>query len=76
MLLLRKKPAVCKSCNLIISRDFASSVQKGYWLEKSNQREFLDTVATKLQVKNFTDWYNISIQVCLRHYPLDLQLEH
>lgn len=34
----------------------------GYWLQKDNQRQFLDAIATKFQIKSCEDWGNVTFR--------------
>ncbi len=36
---------------------------RGYWLDKKQQRLFMDDLAKRLHVKEFDDWYKISRSV-------------
>jgi hypothetical protein len=34
-----------------------------YWDDLKNQRKFMDWVATQLNIKEMSDWYNVASQV-------------
>jgi hypothetical protein len=38
------------------------SVSKGFWNTIENQRSFFLQLEKQLNIKNFEDWYNISVQ--------------
>lgn len=40
---------------------------KGFWLEKSNQREFLIYLADKLGVRSYNDWFSVKNETVLNH---------
>lgn len=42
-------------------REWFSNLPKSYWESLENRKEFLDEVATKLQIKKSSDWGNVSI---------------
>jgi hypothetical protein len=43
---------------------------KNYWENVSNQRRFMDWAAKELNVKDMSDWYNVSVKVLLLEYLL------
>ena len=41
---------------------------RNYWESVENQRKFMDWAGNKLQIKEMSDWYNVSIQVYKRSF--------
>lgn len=42
-----------------------SSAPKNYWLDRKNQRKFMDWARKELGIKDMDDWHNIKNQVFL-----------
>ncbi len=42
---------------------FQQQVPMGYWEDPSNQKKFLDWAATELEIKEMSDWYNVTLNV-------------
>lgn len=42
-------------------------VPRGYWNSEKNQREFMDSLAKKLNLKEFDDWYQVSKDEIIEH---------
>jgi hypothetical protein len=38
-----------------------------YWDDVKNQRKFMDWAAKELNIKDMSDWYNVSINVTRYH---------
>lgn len=36
---------------------------RNYWVDKKNQRDFMDWASEQLNIKDMSDWYNKTIQV-------------
>jgi hypothetical protein len=51
-----------------------SSVPKGFWQNRSNQKRFLEFIMRELGLKTLEDWYNVKFEDIKRHggsgYPL------
>jgi hypothetical protein len=37
---------------------------KNYWEDVNNQRRFMEWSARQLNIKEMSDWYNVSLKVC------------
>ena len=42
-----------------------SRVPSGFWEKSENQRNFLENLASELQIKNIEDWYNVTYNVTI-----------
>ena len=44
---------------------------KGSWKQLENQREMLDSVSKKLQIKNWKEWYRVTKVLIFQRYLLN-----
>ena len=51
---------------LILLEGF-STLPRGYWKDTLNQRYFFDSLATKLHIKEQSDWYSIETKDVMSH---------
>jgi hypothetical protein len=47
-------------------------LQKGYWGDVNNQKKFMDWVAWKLNYKEMSDWYKITLKVKISRYNIKI----